>query len=292
MLVLLGCFIGWLIYAPLPRYETETPDITSTFTVEQISEGKRIALTICVRCHYNFQTGTLAGRQHGNPKRLGDFNSGNITRDSATGIGTWSNGQLYYFLKTGIRPDGIFVFDMPKYPNLSEEDILSIIGFLRSDDSLVAHTYHPNPKPNYSLLTKILLHTFVLPPPHENAKLLHPDTSNSIAYGKYLATAKFSCYECHSLNMVTTNYNHPEKSWGFFKGGNPHVNEEREKIYTPNITGDSLNGIGKWSEAEFLLAVKNGIKPNGKTVRNPMFPFYLLSKKEVKDIYTYLKTIN
>jgi hypothetical protein len=90
---------------------------------------------------------------------------------------------------------------------------------------------------------------------------------------------------------VTTDYNCPEKSLEFFKGGNPHVNEEGEKIYTPNITADSKEGIGKWTEAMFLRTVKNGLKPDGNSVRDPMFPFYLLSDKEVKGIYAYLKTV-
>lgn len=289
--ILIASLFAWVHFAPLPKYETKFPSVSDSYTTEQIAEGKRIALTICVRCHYNEQTGTLAGKLHGNPKRLGDFYSGNITQDSATGIGTWRAEELYYFLKTGIKPDGEYVFDMPKYPNLSDYDLLSIIAFLQSDDSLVRATAYPNPKPKFSFLTKLLLHTFIRPATFENKTVSHPDTNNAVEFGRYLATAKFSCYECHSLNMATTNYNYPEKSWGFFKGGNPHVNEEREKIYTPQITGDSIKGIGKWSEAQFLLTVKNGIKPDGKTVRDPMFPFYLLSDKEVTSIYAYLKTI-
>lgn len=287
-----GALLAFLFkILPLPKHPVENPAITVQVTPARIAEGKRIALTICNRCHYNYETGTLAGRQHGNPKRLGDFYSGNITQDSSTGIGSWSSGQLYYFLKTGIKPSGEYVFDMPKYCNLSNEDLFSIISFFKSDDSLVRKTKYANPKPTFSFLTKVLLHTIVRPPDYENKEVLSPDTNNAVIFGKYLATAKFSCYECHSLNMVTNNYNEPEKSWGFFKGGNPHVNESREKIYTPNITGDTLKGIGRWSEKEFVYTVKNGIKPDGKTVRDPMFPFYLLTEREVKSIYAYLKTI-
>jgi hypothetical protein len=286
--ILAACYIH---LSPIPTYPTTHFFLKVDITPPRIAEGKRITRTICTRCHYNEQTNTLSGKQHGNPKRLGDFNSGNITQDSATGIGAWTNGQLYYFLKTGIKPDGDYVFDMPKYANLSEDDMLSIIAFLKSDDPLVQKTNNLNPKPRFSFLTKLLLHTVLSPPTYDTTKILSPDTNNAIAFGRYLTTAKFSCYECHSLNMVTVNYNKPEKSWGFFKGGNPHVNEEREKIYTPNITGDSIKGIGKWTSAEFSKTLKNGIKPDGNTVRDPMFPFFLLSDKEVQSIFEYLKTV-
>jgi mono/diheme cytochrome c family protein len=278
--------------SPTPKYAAQNPDIKVIATESAKAEGKRIALTICVRCHYNENTNSLSGKQHGNPKRLGEFSSGNITRDSATGIGAWSSGQLYYFLKTGVKPDGDYVFDMPKYPNLSEEDLTGIIAFLQSDDSLVRKTNSPNPKPRFSFLTKLLLRTMIRPPSFNDKKVSAPDTGNTVEFGKYLATAKFSCYECHSLNMVSTDYNNPEKSWGFFEGGNPHANEEGQKIYTPNISGDSVKGIGKWSKQQFIRTLINGIKPDGTSVKDPMFPFYLLTDREAESIYVYLKSIS
>ena len=289
LLILVGS--AYILYSDLPHYKVENPYITINSSNQNNIEGRRIVNTICIRCHYNDRTNSLSGRQHGNPKRLGDFSSGNITQDSVTGIGKWTNGQLYYFLKTGIKPNGDYVFDMPKYPNMSEEDILSIIAFMKSDDSLVRKTINLNPKPKFSFLTKILLHTVISPPRYNDKKMPPPDTNDAVSFGRYLATAKFSCYECHSLNMVTTNYNQPEKSWRFFKGGNPHVNENREKIYTPNITGDSARGIGKWTEQQFVKTLRNGIKPDGSQLRDPMFPFYLLTEKEAKCIYRYLNSL-
>jgi mono/diheme cytochrome c family protein len=289
LLIVVGSI--YIEFSHRPVYEVQDPTIGLDTSAQKVAEGKRISKTICIRCHYNERTNTLAGRQHGNPKRLGDFSSGNITRDSATGIGKWTNGQLYYFLKTGIKPDGDYVFDMPKYLNLSEEDLLSIIAFLKSDDTLVRRTDNPNPPPQFSFLTKLLLHTVVAPPAYIDKKISAPDTNDPVLFGKYLATSKFSCYECHSLNMVTNNYNDVEKSWGFFKGGNPQVNEDREKVYTPNITGDKVLGIGKWTEPEFERTVRTGIKPDGRTVKDPMFPFYLLTDKEVHSIYLYLKSL-
>ena len=285
--VIAGAIVFVLHFAPMPRYAIHKSASDIEITPARVAEGKRIALTICYRCHYNFETGTMAGRQHGNPKRLGDFYSGNITRDTATGIGSWSEGELLYFLRAGVKPDGEYVFDMPKYPHLSDEDIASIIAFLRSDDALVSPTHFENPKPKYSLLTKALAWTLLSPATFPKGKIAPPDTTDMIQFGKYLV-AKFSCFECHSRNMVTNNYDEPEKSWGYMRGGSPHANEEREKIYSPDITGSKDTGIGNWSEEQFKNAVKNGIKPDGAPVRDPMFPFYLLSDTEVKAIYAYL----
>jgi hypothetical protein len=42
---------------------------------------------------------------HGNPERLGDFYSSNITKDSISGIGSWTVDEIYILLRTGIKKD-------------------------------------------------------------------------------------------------------------------------------------------------------------------------------------------
>ncbi len=286
----MALIITFLHFAPAPRYAIQKPDIVIHLTPSRIAEGKRMALTICYRCHYNLETGTLAGRQHGNSKRAGDFYSGNITRDTATGVGDWTNGELLFLLRTGIKRNGKFVYDMPKYPNLGDEDIYSIIAFLKSDDKLVKPTRFENPKPKFSLVIKSLLWLSYRPPTFPQYQIPMPDSTNSAEFGKYLV-AKFSCFECHSGNSVTNNYESPEKSWRYLKGGNRHANEKREIIYSPDITGNKKTGIGNWTEEQFKMAVKFGTKPDGESVKDPMFPFYLLSDKEINAIYCYLMSL-
>jgi len=252
-----------------------------------VQEGKMLATTVCIQCHYNPEKGTLSGRMHGNPERLGDFYSSNITKDSISGIGSWTVDEIYILLRTGIKKDGTLAFDMPKYPLLSEADIQSLISFLRSDDPLVAPTINIIDKPNYSFLTKVLL-KFVLKPEELNRnRIPEPDTTDLVSYGMYLSTAKYSCFDCHSKNSVFNDYSNPENSLGFFQGGNRHANEEREIIYSSNLT-PSASGIGNYSFEEFYNCLVFGVKKDNSPVRNPMFPFSQLSKLEVKAIYAYL----
>lgn len=197
---------------------------------------------------------------------------------------------VFYFLRTGVNPSGKFVFDMPKYPNLSDEDVFSIISFLKSSDSLVRPVNHDIPRPSYSFPLRLLLF-FWLRPVRFVITVPQPDTTDLNGFGRYLATAKFACSDCHSGNAITYNYLHPEKSWGYFQGGNPHANERREKIYSLNLTPDVESGIGKWTEEQFLQAVKYGKKPDGTMLQDPMFPFALLTDKEVKAIFTYLNSL-
>src|SRR4029453_19486672 len=43
-------------------------------------------------------------------------------------------------------------------------------------------------------------------------------------------------------------------------------------FYSPNITPDPTHGIGRWSDADFLRALKHGISPRGWPYY-PAFPY-------------------
>ena len=83
----------------------------------------------------------------------------------------------------------------------------------------------------------------------------------------------------------------PEKSEGFFGGGNTMTAPDGSKITSLNLTPDEESGIGKWTEEEFMNAVRSGIVPKGPSLRQPMMPFVYLTDAEIKAIYAYLKTV-
>lgn len=64
-------------------------------------------------------------------------------------------------------------------------------------------------------------------------------------------------------------------------------------FYAPNISSDLADGIGRWTEAEFVGAVTRGISPTGEHYF-PAFPYtsYRRAKLEdVRDLFAYLKTL-
>lgn len=83
----------------------------------------------------------------------------------------------------------------------------------------------------------------------------------------------------------------PEKSVGFFGGGNGMPDMDGNIIYTRNLTPDEETGIGKWTEEQFIKAVKYGQRPNGELTRYPMVPHGQLSDEEVSTIWAYLRTV-
>ena len=64
-------------------------------------------------------------------------------------------------------------------------------------------------------------------------------------------------------------------------------------FYAPNISPDPVDGIGRWTEAEFVDAVTKGVSPAGFHYF-PAFPYpsYQHAKVEdVRDLFAYLKTL-
>ena len=64
-------------------------------------------------------------------------------------------------------------------------------------------------------------------------------------------------------------------------------------FYVPNISPDAEDGIGKWSEADFVTALWKGTSPGGDHLF-PAFPYtsYRLMKLEdVRDLFAYMKAL-
>ena len=54
-------------------------------------------------------------------------------------------------------------------------------------------------------------------------------------------------------------------------------------FHPPNITPDRDHGIGRWSDAEFLRALRHGIAPDGRPYY-PAFPFTSYTKASERDL--------
>ena len=99
------------------------------------------------------------------------------------------------------------------------------------------------------------------------------------------------CFSCHSKDFAKNDYFEPEKSEGFFGGGNEMIGLDGKALKSLNITMDETS-IGGWSEEQFVKAVKYGIRPgNTPALRIPMQPYTALTDNEVKAIFAQLKTI-
>lgn len=294
IVVVVGILASYIALRSIPKYAAEKIDVKVESTPARVLQGTKLASMLCRNCHYNDATQKFTGKELKEAPQFGTIHTANITQDTVAGIGKWSDGDIIYLIRTGIKPDGQYIPPyMPKLIHISDEDIYSIVAFLRSSNNWVQADNTRQPKSKPSFLTKFLITIGAAKPfDYPKEKIPAPDTTDLVKWGKYISCYQLECFSCHSKDFAKNDFYTPEKSTGFFGGGNEMFNQEGKKLVTLNITMDENTGIGTWTEEQFIKAVRSGVVPNNKpTLRYPMQPYSNLTDIEVKAIYAYLKTI-
>lgn len=99
----------------------------------------------------------------------------------------------------------------------------------------------------------------------------HVANPDLVKKGEYLAKTG-DCIACH------TDSAHGGK---VFAGG-LGIETPFGAFYSPNITADKTSGIGDWSDAQFIAAVREGDGPHGNYF--PVFPFLYFNKMTDADV--------
>jgi len=92
------------------------------------------------------------------------------------------------------------------------------------------------------------------------------------------------CSSCHAV---------PSQPDRLKLGGGLAIPSPFGTFYVPNISPDAADGIGRWSEADFVTAVAKGTSPAGSHYF-PSFPFTSYQHadiKDLRDLFAYLKTL-
>ncbi len=299
VLALIGAIVGlagaaalYIDRSGIPRYPPGQVTLQVEVTPERVARGRRSAQTLCVACHLDLTTGALSGRGMADlPPQFGVAISANITQDAATGIGAWTDGEIAYLLRTGIARDGRYTPPwMVKLPSVSDEDLKDIVAFLRSDDPLVRPVKAKAKASEPSFLTKALCRVVFKPLPWPSHPIPQPDPTDPVAVGRYLVNSHAQCFGCHSVDFAKNDDQNPERSAGYLGGGNAMPDMLGRSIVTSNITFDEETGIGRWSEDEFVRALRFGVRPDNSVLVYPMVPYPELTDAESRAIFAYLKT--
>jgi mono/diheme cytochrome c family protein len=76
-------------------------------------------------------------------------------------------------------------------------------------------------------------------------------------------------------------------------GGGMALETPFGRFYPPNISPDPKDGIGSWSEADFVTAMTKGTSPDGRHLY-PAFPYtsyQRMTTNDLRDLFAYLKTL-
>src|SRR5450756_814468 len=103
-----------------------------------------------------------------------------------------------------------------------------------------------------------------------------------VSRGAYLVKAG-GCLGCHTAD---------KKDATAFAGGRA-LKTPFGTFYGPNITPHPEAGIGRWSEADFMRAMRLGKRPDGAHYF-PAFPypsFTKISDSDLRDLWAYLRAL-
>jgi mono/diheme cytochrome c family protein len=130
-----------------------------------------------------------------------------------------------------------------------------------------------------------------LPSPATAGLLLFLATSLCFAQGdakrgEYLSKAG-GCLGCHTLEAKDAK----EKPVPY--AGGRALKTPFGTFHGPNITPHPEAGIGRWSEADFMRAMREGRRPDGSNYF-PAFPypsFTLIADADLRDLWAYLRSL-
>lgn len=105
--------------------------------------------------------------------------------------------------------------------------------------------------------------------------------------GHYLMQSIVACGNCHTPQGPYGPQPGKELAGGFL------VEEKPFTAYAPNITPDRETGIGRWTDAQIVTAIREGRRPDGSLIGPPM-PIALyrgMSDTDVTAIVAYLRSV-
>jgi mono/diheme cytochrome c family protein len=115
-----------------------------------------------------------------------------------------------------------------------------------------------------------------------SANALGPHTAD-LANGKTMFVAG-DCSSCHAV---------PNQEDSTRLGGGLGLVTKFGTFYVPNISSDPKDGIGGWTDAQFVTALTKGVSPEGEHLY-PAFPytsFQRMKSDDLRDLFAYIKSL-
>jgi mono/diheme cytochrome c family protein len=266
----LGILYGASQWRLNQRYEIAVAPLAIPADAATIERGRHLVESVagCADCHGEDLSGQVF--LDAPPFRLV---AANLTAGGVTGV--YSDADWVRAVRYGVRPDGRPLLFMPVkgYSQFSDDDLAAILAYVKSkppvDNQPGSSSLH--------LLGRVLLLAGQYQLPADTvdptvAPPAAPPTGRTVEYGQYLA-AVGNCRDCHGENLT----------------GMPPM--EPGALPSANLT---LGGrLQWWSEADFINAMRTGVRPDGSQITDSM-PWRVLAKQtddELGAIYRYLQSL-
>ena len=275
-------------------FDAPLPDVHASTDSAVIARGRYLAYgpALCAACHVasdlnpRLDKGEQVPLSGGHVWKfpLGTFRSPNLTPDPETGIGRVSDAHLARMIRHMVRRDGRAALPFMAFQNLSDDDLVAIISFLRSQPP-VRNAVRPH---DITFLGKVVAAYLIKPKGPDGTPPAHTPAGPSVARGEYLVNAASDCIGCHTQrNPIDGSFTGPKLAGG---GTFPVEGEPDKVLVSPNLTPDPKTGrIYAWTEDQFVARFRQG-----KVLPKTYMPWGAVSRmtdEDLRSVYRYLKSL-
>lgn len=255
------------------RFEAPLSEVPRFTAAKDIAEGRRLYVSRgCADCHAS----DLGGTTFLNDPAIGRMTGANLTAGKGGSVSGNTDAEIARAIRHGIGKNGRALIFMPSvdFTDMTNEDVGKLIAYIRTAPAIdrfpAAIKAGPIGRLLY-LLGQIPVFASAEKIEHNKKHLATIKPTISAEYGKYIAA---TCTGCHRETFV----------------GGPIQGAPPEWPPAQNITGKAL---AKWSEAQFIVSIRTGLRPDGSVIKYPM-PWQSLSQLndvELKALWKYLQTL-
>lgn len=272
------------------------PDLEAQATPEAVARGRYLAnhVTGCIACHsetdYNAPGDPVIAGKEGSgkvwpelPGFPGRIRTQNLTSDKATGLGSWTDGEIVRAMREGVSRDGRVLFPMMPYrtfaTHISDEDALAIVAYLRTLPP-IANDIGPT-----SVDFPVSMFIRTAPAPLDKPVPAPPPSTDTLARGQWLLEV-MSCGDCHT--QMEKGEPLPGKEYA---GGNRFA-LPNGTVYASNLTSDKATGLGAYSDEDLMRVFNQGIGKAGQPLYLMPWPVMKgLTDDDKKALIAALRTI-
>lgn len=239
----------------------------------------------CASCHSaeidGDSTHLGGGKRFETP--FGTFSAPNISQDTATGIGGWSDRQIASAIRYGTDSSGQHLYPALPYASYiraSDQDLVDVTAHLRSLPAVEqVNSPHELPFPFNIRLSlggwKLLF--------LNDSLIIDGELNETEARGRYLVEGLAHCGECHTPRNILGG---PDRSRWLSGAPNPSG-----KGTIPDISRDGLD----WSDSDIASYLQTGFTPDFDTAGGSMAAVVrnlaLLPKEDITAIVAYLRLV-
>lgn len=294
LIILLGLlFVVSLGLAYMATYrpaQRETTDLEIEATPERLERGEYLATAVlaCLDCHTEHDAtrrthpktgpvgagGTCFTREMGLP---GTVCAANITPDSETGVGDWTDDEILRAIREGVDREGNPLFPlMPfaSYRNLPDEDAYAVVAYLR--------TLEPVRKERPETQIDFPVGFFVARSIEPLEEPVPPLTAaDPVSRGKHLATVA-ACGDCHGEDL---------------SGGREFPGPGGLVVRTSNITPHPTGVLPEDAEdfVRMFAAYRDGAVPEDAELNDftvmPWSDYAGMTDEDLAAIHAYLRSV-